>query len=137
MTPAYLARRLAPMMLVWGGVGCQALGPDDTSWLCESAVTIVVGQGTQPTLDWQPFCGATSVSVVPVGPAPQLPLWQATPPTGGIEPPLRVGSAVPGATVWGEGASLTLGAAYMVYVVRGRRGEPNLGVDSVQFTAQP
>jgi hypothetical protein len=124
------------MTLLLGVVGCLSVSPESTPPSCQSAVTIAVGSGTQPTVDWQPACAASRVFVRAAG-SGQLPLWDVTTYFDGVMPPLRVGAPVRGADVWGPGASLTLGSPYVAYVVRGWRGDVLIGVDSLVFTARP
>ena len=106
---------------------------------CASAVAVSVGRGLQPEITWQPACAVITVAVASADAvAAGLPDWQASTVAGaGFLPPVQVGASPPGTTVWGAGATLGAGAAYKVYVVRGRRGDPTGGVDSLTFTAQP
>jgi len=119
------------------GVACKDGGPTGES-LCRTSVAISVGLGTQPTVNWQPVCAATSVTVGPTatGGVP-IPLWEVTAPLNGVGPPLRVGANPPGAQVFGSGANLSPGSSYTVYVAHGSRGDAAAGVDSLTFVAQP
>lgn len=131
---AHLGRR--PLgLLIAAGVACTGDSPAQPAASCTSALTITVGGGTQPPVNWTPACGVQSVTVVPAAAGPVgLPAWQAVA-ADGIRPPVRVGDRPTGATVWGGGEALEPGAAYTVYVGRGGRGNPAARVDNLAFTA--
>jgi hypothetical protein len=104
---------------------------------CLSALSLSVGRGMQPSIDWQPACAVGSVWVAPVVNGPYVPVWEASATFSGVTPPVSVGSSPSGAIVWGAGISLTADTVYRLLVVRGARGDPVTRVDSLTFTAQP
>lgn len=136
MTRAASLRELLLTATLAAAMGCSDSGVTRPA-ACSASLTVAIGRGLQPAIDWQPTCTVASVTVAEAGDGLSLPTWQAWASVGGVTPPVRVGASPSGANVWGAGASLAAGVAYTVYVVRGDRGNPMAGVDSLNFIAQP
>ena len=117
---------------------CSSADPAGPGAACPGPLTLTVGAGTRPSVGWAPACAVQGVTVAEsaAGGGPTFPLWQAQATVGeGVTPPVQVGGRPAGASVFGAGEALTVGAAYTVYVVRGTRAS-GASVDSLTFTAR-
>ena len=123
--------------ILLAGVAC-AEGPGTTApVLCSEPVTVTVGRGTQPSLSWEPTCAVTSILVLESdGEIMSVPIWSVMA-LSGVQPPVRIGARPAGTSVFGAGATLTVGEAYRVTVSTSGSAAPHAGLGTLAFTARP
>lgn len=120
-----------------GGLACSDSPGFTTPALCTGPVTVTVGSGTQPTVNWEPDCAVTSILLLDAdSEVLTVPVWSVMAPHG-IGPPIRIGTRPAGASVFGAGAVLDVGESYTVGVSTFGRGDPEAGTGSLTFTVQP
>ena len=136
MRPSIRGQALAGAAALLGGLGCGD-GQDATApTMCTGPVTVTVGDGTQPRLQWEPRCAVSSIVLLEAGSeALSVPVWSVLAPTG-IGPPVRVGGRPGGTSVFGAGATLVVGESYTA-ILSTMDQRDSRGLGSVAFTVQP
>jgi hypothetical protein len=118
--PFRIGSRLISVPLLGMGLACH--GATEPLAACSEEVSIVVSQGTVPTIEWTPACGAERLLVSQpfTASAGVTPQWWIRASDRLIAPPLRYGRTPRGMTVEEPPRQLSSGNDYIVVLVAGQ-----------------
>jgi hypothetical protein len=113
---AFVRAAIFPIILA----ACRGTGPETYPEGCSGSIQLSVRSSAEPTFDWSPRCGISSLTVIAVAATPSAPeeaVWGfLVPEQSPLGPTVAYGKAPSRADVWAGPEVLAVGGRYRVVV---------------------